>query len=101
MQLDIKDEKNSKYIKLIGNLDGISSNDVTEQILNQIDQNKNIVIDMSACPYVSSAGLRTLLTIGKSVKMKNGHMNIVNLVEEVREIMDMTGFGKIFKGFEN
>ena len=101
MQLDIKEKNDEKYIKLIGNSDGICSNDVTEQILNEIDQNENIVIDMSDCPYVSSAGLRTLLTIGKSIKMKNGHMNIVNLVEDVKEIMEMTGFGKIFKGFEN
>lgn len=100
MQLDIKQVDKKKYIKLTGNLDGISSNDVTNRILNEIENEESIVIDMSDCHYVSSAGLRTLLTIGKSMKMKNGHMNIVNLVEEVKEIMDMTGFGKIFKGFE-
>lgn len=100
MQLDIKQVDEKKYIKLTGNLDGISSNDVTNTILNEIENEGNIVIDMSDCHYVSSAGLRTLLTIGKSMKMKNGHMNIINLVEEVKEIMDMTGFGKIFKGFE-
>lgn len=33
--------------------------------------------------------------------MKSGHMNIVNLVEEVKEVMEMTGFSNIFKGFEH
>lgn len=56
---------------------------------------------MAECPYVSSAGLRTLLTIGKSVKLKKGQMHIINLVEEVKEVMEMTGFGNIFKEFEN
>ena len=100
MQLDIKDVNDKKYIKLIGNLDGISSSDVTDKILKEIEGDNSIVIDMSDCPYVSSAGLRTLLTIGKSIKMKNGNMHIINLVEEVKEIMDMTGFGNIFKSFE-
>lgn len=100
MQLDIKDVNEKKYIKLIGNLDGISSSDVTDKILKEIEGDNSIVIDMSDCPYVSSAGLRTLLTIGKSIKMKNGSMHIINLVEEVKEIMDMTGFGNIFKSFE-
>ena len=100
MQLDIKDVNEKKYIKLIGNLDGISSSDVTDKILKEIEGDNSIVIDMSDCPYVSSARLRTLLTIGKSIKMKNGSMHIINLVEEVKEIMDMTGFGNIFKSFE-
>ena len=55
---------------------------------------------MSECPYVSSAGLRTLLTIGKKVKINKGHMNIINLSEEVKDVMEMTGFGGIFKEFE-
>jgi len=101
MEVNIKDIKNKKYIELIGNLDGNSSNDVTEKILDVLKDNNDIVIDMSDCPYVSSAGLRTLLTIGKSIKMKSGHMSIINLVEEVKEIMEMTGFGGIFKGFED
>lgn len=101
MEVNIKDLDNKKYIKLIGDLDGVSSNEVTEKILEVAENNNNIVIDMAECPYVSSAGLRTLLTIGKSVKLKKGHMNIINLVDEVKEIMEMTGFSNIFKEFEN
>lgn len=101
MEINIKDIDNKKYIKLVGDLDGVSSNDVTEKVLEVAKNNNNLVIDMSECPYVSSAGLRTLLTIGKSVKLKNGHMNIINLADEVKEVMEMTGFGNIFKEFEN
>lgn len=101
MEVNIKDLDNKKYIKLVGNLDGVSSNEVTEKILEVAENNNNIVIDMGECPYVSSAGLRTLLTIGKSVKLKKGHMHIINLVDEVKEIMEMTGFANIFKEFEN
>ena len=100
MEVIIKDVKGKKYIELKGKLDSNSSNNVTEKILDVIKEESDITIDMSKCSYVSSAGLRTLLTIGKIVKMKSGHMNIINLVEEVREVMEMTGFGNIFKDFE-
>ena len=101
MEVNIKDNNGEKYIKLIGDLDGVSSNDVTEKVLKVAEENSKIVIDMAECPYVSSAGLRTLLTLGKSVKLKKGQMHIINLVEEVKEVMEMTGFGNIFKEFEN
>ena len=101
MEVNIKDVNSKKYIALKGKLDSNSSNEVTEKILDVIQDADDITIDMSQCSYVSSAGLRTLLTIGKRIKMKSGHMSIINLVEEVKDVMEMTGFGNIFKGFEN
>ena len=87
MNVNIKDMEDKKYIQLIGNLDGNSSNDVTEQVLDILNENNNIVI--------------SLLTIGKTIKLKSGHMNIINLSEDVKEIMEITGFSGIFKGFED
>ncbi len=101
MEINIKNIDNKKYIELIGKLDGNCSNEVTDKVLDVLNENKNIIIDMSDCPYVSSAGLRTLLTIGKNIKLNKGHMNIINLAEEVKEVMEMTGFGSIFKEFED
>lgn len=101
MEVRVRDINNNKYIELNGKLDSNSSNEVTKKILDIIKDESSITIDMRKCSYVSSAGLRTLLTIGKSIKMKSGHMNIINLVEEVKEVMEMTGFGNIFKEFEH
>ena len=94
MNVNIKDMEDKKYIQLIGNLDGNSSNDVTEQVLDILNESNNIVIDMGKC-------LRSLLTIGKTIKLKSGHMNIINLSEDVKEVMEITGFSGIFKGFED
>lgn len=100
MEIKVSDKDSGKYIELIGNLDGGSSDQVTEQVLSILEASKKIIIDMEECLYVSSAGLRTLLTIGKNIKMKNGDMTIINLSEEVKDVMEMTGFSGIFKGFE-
>lgn len=100
MNINVSNDGARLIIQLIGNLDGISSEMVTEKLIELIKNDTYITIDMTECLYVSSAGLRTLLTIGKTVKMKGGEMNIVNLNEEVKDVMEMTGFSSIFKGFE-
>ena len=100
MDIKVVEKEDRTFIELIGDLDGNSSSEVTEEILNILDRVSKITIDMGQCLYVSSAGLRTLLTIGKNIKMKKGDMTLVNLAEEVKDVMEMTGFSGIFKGFE-
>ena len=70
-----------------------SSNAATEQpkILAILDGGDNAVIDLSGCNYVSSAGLRVLLSAQKTMN-KQGSMVVRNVSEEVREIFDVTGF---------
>lgn len=101
MNINIKKEKNRKVVGIIGNLDGNTSEEVREKILAAVEAGMNLTLDMQECPYVSSAGLRTILTIGKSIKLVGGEMDIINLSDEVRDVMDMTGFSTIFKTFES
>lgn len=88
------------HIELIGDLDGHSSDAVTIELLEAIQPHGKLFIDMKACSYVSSAGLRTLLTVGKSTKMQEGEMHILNLQEDVKDVMVMTGFSGIFESFK-
>lgn len=99
MKVEIKNIKDIIYIKLIGKLDSNSSSYVTDEILKLIKKDVNITIDMGECDYVSSAGLRTLLTIGKHIKMKSGRMQIINLLDDVKEVIEMTGFDSILNEF--
>jgi len=100
MNVIISKKENGTLVKLEGNLDGHSSDEVTEKLLNEITEKIELTIDMDQCQYVSSAGLRTLLTVGKTVRMNEGKMYVINLKEEVEDVMVMTGFSKIFEGFE-
>lgn len=101
MKINISENDNIKYVDIIGNLDGVSSIEALDIIMPVIEENETkIIIDMAQCHYVSSAGLRTLLTIGKKIKMNNGAMNIINLIDEVKDIMEMTGFSSIFESFK-
>lgn len=100
MDICINEKNGRKFVSLDGNLDGISSDDVVTRLIEIIEDEIKLTLDMSKCLYVSSAGLRAILTIGKSVKMAKGEMQIINLCDEVKDIMNMTGFSDIFKTFE-
>ena len=49
---------------------------------------------MAGLDYISSAGLRVLLTAHKTM-MKQGEMKLINLNEVVQEVFDVTGFSDI------
>ncbi|MBR3516768.1 MAG: STAS domain-containing protein [Lachnospiraceae bacterium] len=52
----------------------------------------DLVIDMSETGYISSVGLRALLTMQKKVNANGGMMLIRGANQQVREIFDVTGF---------
>ena len=55
---------------------------------------KNIVLDVKGMEYISSAGLRVLLSAQKKMQ-KIGSMKVINVCEEVMEVFEMTGFADI------
>ena len=56
---------------------------------------KCVVIDLANVPYMSSAGLRLLLTAHKTMSGKGGELLIANAQRSVREVFDITGFSDI------
>jgi anti-anti-sigma factor len=59
--------------------------------------NGRLVLDLSACQYVSSAGLRVLLMVAKLLTSKKGRGALAGVSEEVMDVMEMTGFAHFFE----
>lgn len=55
-----------------------------------------VVIDLKDVPYMSSAGLRLLLTAHKTMLGRGGELQIANVQPSVKEVLDITGFSDIF-----
>lgn len=97
IKVDARDE--ATIVGISGNLDANTAPQAQEKIMPLIIPNCRLILDMSQCPYVSSAGLRFLLTIAKKVKdTEDGQWYLANLSEEVMDVMKMTGFAKLFEG---
>ena len=95
MTIDIKKNASATTIEVVGRLDTITA-PVLEQTINDNMANmQNLVFDFKGLEYISSAGLRVLLSAQKKMQ-KIGTMKLVNVCEDVLEIFEMTVFADIF-----
>ena len=81
-------------ISLEGRLDTNTSPQLEEKLKASINNVTELVFDIEKLQYISSAGLRVLLSAQK-IMNKQGRMVVKNSSEEVREIFDVTGFSDI------
>ena len=81
-------------IALEGRLDTMTAPSLEEEIKNSIEGITELVFDLKDLAYVSSAGLRVLLSAQKTMN-KQGTMVVRNATEEVKEIFEVTGFSDI------
>ncbi len=94
--LDIKKNQDGTKLELVlsGRLDTITAPQLEEEIKASSDGVSELVFDFTDLAYVSSAGLRVLLSAQKSMNEK-GSMVVRNVSEEIQEIFDVTGFSDI------
>jgi anti-sigma B factor antagonist len=78
-------------IALEGRLDTVTAPEFEAELKDSLDAITELVMDMKDLEYISSAGLRVLLTAHKSMNQK-GSMKLINVNETVMEIFDVTGF---------
>ena len=92
MKIDFNKSNEILNIALDGRLDTTTAPEFESFLSKNYDGNGSIVIDCEKLVYISSAGLRVLLTAQK--KAKNA-MKLINVCELVMEVFEMTGFADI------
>ena len=80
-----------------GRIDTITSKELEEGITAEIGNFDSLILDFADLEYISSAGLRVLISTQKKLKADNIPMTIKNVNDSVREIFRMSGFDKILK----
>jgi len=100
MEIQTSTQDGVTIIKLSGNLDGNTVNDAQEKIMPLLPSaNMSMVLDLKDCGYISSAGLRLLLMAAKQLSTQNGILVLSGLSDEIKDVMEMTGFNNFFKTF--
>lgn len=91
--MDIEKQKNGKKldVKLIGRLDTKTAPDVMEMMDNDLSDVEELTLDLSELIYISSAGLRVILSAQKIMNQK-GSMKVTNVQDIVMEVFESTGF---------
>ena len=94
MTIEIKRNAEETVIELAGRLDTTTAPALDKTINNDIEDTQNLVLDFKSLEYISSAGLRVLLSAQKKMQ-KQGSMKVTNVCEDVMEVFEMTGFADI------
>ena len=94
MTIDIKKIAEEITIQVTGRLDTITAPALEKTINENIDGVKNLILDLKSLEYISSAGLRVLLSAQKKMQQV-GVMKVINVCELVMEVFEMTGFADI------
>ena len=87
--------ENTLTVVIEGRLDTTTAPQLEAELKESLKGITTLVIDMSALEYISSAGLRVLLSAQK-IMNKQGEMKVAGASETIMEIFEVTGFNDIF-----
>ncbi len=91
MTIDKKLNGTSMEIAIEGRLDTMTSPQLEEELKTSLEGITDLTFDFDKLEYISSAGLRVLLSAQKTMN-KQGSMKIVHVSEPVMDVFDVTGF---------
>ena len=91
MNITKKQEGTTLTLALEGRLDTVTSPQLESELRTAVNGVTELIFDLTGLEYISSAGLRVLLSAQK-VMNKQGKMAIRSVKPEIMEIFDVTGF---------
>lgn len=97
MTLDIKIDGNNAIGTLAGRLDTAAATQFSQDMQPLVDNaEKQIVLDCNDLEFISSSGLRLLLTLRKATMAKGGKVLLRGVRPEIKQVFTITGFSSLF-----
>lgn len=94
MTINTNKNANALTVSVEGRVDTTTSKEFEERTKSELDGVSELTLDFSKLNYISSAGLRVLLSLQK-IMNKQGSMKLIGVNETVKDIFDVTGFSDI------
>lgn len=95
MDITVLQERDIRIVEIVGRLDTLTSPELDKAIKPLIEPGAVIVFDCEKMDYISSSGLRVILSTHKHLAASRGRFIVRNLNPEVRTVFDMTGFSRL------
>jgi anti-sigma B factor antagonist len=103
--LDIQVSQTNNQITLVtaqGRIDSSTAGDLGAALTSVIDGGQHrIVLDIGGVDYMSSAGLREMVSALKKVRGADGDMRIAQVTERVYDVFELSGLNTIFQIFDS
>ena len=94
LNIEKKGSASELTVVLSGRLDTTTAPELEATLKESFDGVTALTIDMGALEYISSAGLRVLLSAQK-IMSRQGEMKVLHVSETIMEIFEVTGFSDI------
>ncbi len=92
MELINNREGNTLTIQIVGRLNTGTAPELDKNLASSLDGVSHLVLDLKGLDYISSAGLRVILSAQKTMTRKKGTLVVRDIKPEVYDVFEMTGF---------
>lgn len=100
LDIHVSEEQQVTLVVVNGRVDSLNAGELGTSLGSVIDNGSTqLVLDLSAVAYMSSAGLRELVSAFKKVRRVNGDLRIAQPSSRVQEVIEMAGLDTIFQIF--
>ena len=95
MEITVNKNENTLTISPIGRIDTATAPELQTAVNENISGVTDLTFDLKQLQYISSAGLRVLMSTQKTMNQQ-GSMKLIHVNEEVMDVFDMTGQTDVF-----
>ena len=96
LELQTDQIEGALVISVTGRIDGLNAQEFHDNLDKEIaGSDISVVLDLENLSYISSAGLRSILLIAKTLRDKNMKLVLCSLSDPIREIFEIAGFDRI------
>ena len=100
MQITDRLENQKRIVAIAGNVDALTAGEGTQYLSERINaETKQIILDLSQVDFMSSAGLRMILTALKASRQLGGDLYLAGAQPSVEKMLKVSGFTSIVKTF--
>lgn len=100
LEINVSEMKRVRLMEVSGRIDSISADELHAALADAIDEGRSkLVVELQNVEYMSSAGLRELVSALKQVNKSGGDLRLANPSAKVMEVLELAGLDTIFKIF--
>lgn len=102
MELQTTEYKRVTVVDVSGRIDSATATEFDDEIMGLIESgHKNLLLDMSEVEFLSSAGLRTLVSARKALQKSSGGIKLARPSERVEDTLDIAGLDVLFEAISD
>ena len=100
--ISVKPNEFAYIVTVVGRVDSSNANQLDQTLAQLIDDGHNkLVLELTEVSYMSSAGLRAIVSALRSAKKKRGDVRIAAPSERVSEVFSLAGLNPLFQTLDD